>query len=1387
MNKQADKLLSKLACSSHREEELVPLRDGWFCESCGKIVIKYSEWPGPNERVSDDINLSELPTFLSAKIIDADGEDHEVVRLWSLCEIVEILLRILTAIGVADIEAQHGELPDEVARTFLEGDRISRPTLGDWFQLFSAVASNFPENTIAPELRACLEDVLRPLFNGIYSLRNNLAHGGGFNRYFAKSILGTHVRLLRESLGKLSWLGEFEFVVKCGSDEIVLRGPVIQSPTTSIALEMGDSSPVYVRRGSQSLSIWPICAWLIPIGEKGATPSLYVRKNRKRLEHLPIKNPFGFTELGGEAFKKFRQLFRLEDHHKLLGILDDFEAEIQNDASRIIGRQKEINLLVELIDTSDRPGILWIEGKPGIGKSALIAKLAQRVKSSTQDLVLLWRFQAGDPRCTRSHFLKYCIEQLSKKLQNPVEPSGDDPDVLLAELTYLFRLNDKFRIISIVDGLDELERSDPNFLDFPFVMKNPQTLWICAGRPTLRLRNIYTEDKCKHVFSDNGLRPLNREDISEWLKTTIPEGQRAQLIKGEEEWIDEVALKSEGVPQYIQLLLQDIELDKIRVGSILPKGLEQYWNKLLFDIGIDDVNTILPKVIMAIALSVEAPTAEFLIEILVASGELPEEPIDRHLPLMEKVLEGARNLMRIEASPVGGEDRYYPLHESLRDHLKTSPAIANTATVVGQAIHRIVSDPTRCVSRKACCIAFMSGIRQLIVDEALQDAKSLITDFGYLFNRILILSQETSDQVEVSDLLADYRLILENATDPDLDTFYQFIRRNQHKIIDGGATMLFQLFMNQPSGSRFKRIAAEWAIRSAFREPWLELVAFKGIETLPAVMTVNYDSTISALAIGQGHIVVVSPYRDATVLSPETGAIMSRIQRCRGTVARFSTEGRLLVGSGNVLKIWEVDSAGHASFLREETLPGTIDRLLDTGKGENIITTRMEDHVQVWMLDAKQTIADYAIPLTIELTEYPGDSRSDIEYVLPLPNGGGVLISAKPWGSFNRLMKDGELQEKGVKGIPRTAVLDWASNRLWFLSMGMLMCMDTNSITVVDHIKSKCYLFAHQRAAGSSLESQIMAFGATKDLVVFDIQNRRSTVVPGAHSYEIARIAISLDGKMVVTADEHSEPQLRVWDTDQLLQAEIHGNIEEENQDQRPVKYLKIDPNSDQVLCIYLNGAVQIFEHGTGNVIRAMDRIYYLNKLAPDDCHIDVISDLSYLAIAKSYHGCDDICEIDLRTGECSIFTPSPEQLPLAGEFDVDGLWYSSGGNVLHVQIEGGPVISWDTRTKLPLLNAEQQTAPQETINGARLLWISPELFPPEEYLVTDYTCFVDIVEGVIEGSKVDEICSTRWVHDRPITAADVAIDGRVVLGDDQGNVIFLRRRQGRAFRAQIV
>ena len=146
-------------CDIHPDQRLVALSEGWVCEKCNRSVMDFQSWPGPNEPLSSTYVTQHLPTFLAAKISNIDKETHPVVRLWMLCDLTEVLLRLCVILGAAEIEISKGRLPDDVAKNFLENNRILRPTLDGWLHLAQVVAKGLEADTLFPEIRVAVEEV----------------------------------------------------------------------------------------------------------------------------------------------------------------------------------------------------------------------------------------------------------------------------------------------------------------------------------------------------------------------------------------------------------------------------------------------------------------------------------------------------------------------------------------------------------------------------------------------------------------------------------------------------------------------------------------------------------------------------------------------------------------------------------------------------------------------------------------------------------------------------------------------------------------------------------------------------------------------------------------------------------------------------------------------------------------------------------------------------------------------------------------------------------------------------------------------------------------------------------------------------------------------------
>lgn len=178
------------------------------CEECGFESSVGEELPSPTPLLSADENttaetfpLDRLPSVIALPLKEYLEEQHPVLKLWHACDVVELMLRLLVMIGIADLRRQ-GELPPTLLRELR--DRIEEPTMGKWKGMALAVARHITgTETMLPELPGFVNDVLVPFLDGpkdeprekwtsqnsFGQLRNGLAHGGGITRAVASRLL----------------------------------------------------------------------------------------------------------------------------------------------------------------------------------------------------------------------------------------------------------------------------------------------------------------------------------------------------------------------------------------------------------------------------------------------------------------------------------------------------------------------------------------------------------------------------------------------------------------------------------------------------------------------------------------------------------------------------------------------------------------------------------------------------------------------------------------------------------------------------------------------------------------------------------------------------------------------------------------------------------------------------------------------------------------------------------------------------------------------------------------------------------------------------------------------------------------------------------------------
>ncbi len=95
-----------------------------------------------NSSDSSPLDLAAWPSVLALPLRDYQREQQPVLKLWLMCDVVELTLRLAAVVGVAELRARHGQLPPEL-RASLAG-QIHRPTTGQWKSIVQQIIHYLP-------------------------------------------------------------------------------------------------------------------------------------------------------------------------------------------------------------------------------------------------------------------------------------------------------------------------------------------------------------------------------------------------------------------------------------------------------------------------------------------------------------------------------------------------------------------------------------------------------------------------------------------------------------------------------------------------------------------------------------------------------------------------------------------------------------------------------------------------------------------------------------------------------------------------------------------------------------------------------------------------------------------------------------------------------------------------------------------------------------------------------------------------------------------------------------------------------------------------------------------------------------------------------------------
>jgi WD40 repeat protein len=772
-------------CGRVWDDQLAGENDFRCSRKCGGTLVPIQGQPPTVRLAWARERLARLPSVLAIPLHEYAAEAHSVMRLHRLCDAAEILTRFLTIVALAELRGRLGgaPLPGEVLQVLQP--QIERPTFGQWRNMLAALVQHVERGDplVVPELPNFVQEHWLPLLPGgtalpeqcLVSLRNLLVHGGAMTRARAAEFLDSWQPRLEALLPRLEFLAGSDVCHHAGGVARRLAGPgaggeeVPLPADLRLALAPLDDHVVLLRAG-RWLDLWPLCHYgrataMTLRGPRPASadgPLIYIRAEAERLLYaaLGVDLPHGERT---DVVEQFRSLFRLEDRVPVRAApAADFEAEIRADASALVGREQEIDRLKKAVKEA-RTGVLWVSGPGGIGKSFLMAKLADDLGHAPPERLcrIAWRFKVSDgARCHRAAFFRHaigCLARWSPLGKGDVVPA-QDPDRLYTQLQGLLDAAAGLaadgrgrppRVLFVLDGLDEIERVDPDFPHIPFRLHRPNVVWVCAGRPERSLAQVFAEGStpnrvCLHVFQ-GGLPPMSDADIRGMLLDGTGALKYDLLALDSEpdqsgvvvnRAMDAVVQRAEGLPLYVHYVVQDILAGHFRFTDLeqrLPPGLSAYYEDLLGRLGIGDVPALLTPLVVTIAWA-KAPLDEETLHLLMVRQKQLAEGDDGRAVLRQAV-EALGSMVRRAAVPGGGQPGYEPYHPTFRDHVRADEAkrLGQKNRLAQEALCELAegwaSIPAAHPARK---YALRYGPRTLVEAKRWDSVWRLLTDLPFL-------------------------------------------------------------------------------------------------------------------------------------------------------------------------------------------------------------------------------------------------------------------------------------------------------------------------------------------------------------------------------------------------------------------------------------------------------------------------------------------------------------------------------------------------------------------------------------------------------------------------------------------------------------------------------
>ena len=321
-----------------------------------------------------------------------------------------------------------------------------------------------------------------------------------------------------------------------------------------------------------------------------------------------------------------------------------FQAEI-NKSKKVellkdfVGRERELELISEHIQ-NNKSSLIKVYGKPGIGKSALLTQLEDRLREqNSQEVVLNTHIFYALKKRMDVEEDKYFFSAINAKFNDlGVEVQYEENETIKSKFAKLFSAYEKsattLKLVLMIDGLDEFE-SPLSIIDLLPLNYSNKIHIILSFRDILKIMstlNVRVEDNGVSGVLTQELGKLNDAEVETLLAQALPREVDVES-KEYENIVTSVAKNSEGLPLYIHFITQKLKeikksenvTQEILAWALkLPPKLESFYQEVF-----QSVEPLAREILYLAYLSKTGIDLDMVYEILFLENDAVDEVLFR--------------------------------------------------------------------------------------------------------------------------------------------------------------------------------------------------------------------------------------------------------------------------------------------------------------------------------------------------------------------------------------------------------------------------------------------------------------------------------------------------------------------------------------------------------------------------------------------------------------------------------------------------------------------------------------------------------------------------------------------------------------------------------------